>query len=180
MTKRPKNAPLADPSPNAGDAGAEGVVLASSAPSGDYVPFRYADIKAINWSSLKHIHTSPKLYKYRLDNPEGPKPDYIIGNAIHCLALEPEQFDTRYAVCGVTRNAKHKAYQEWMEEHPGAEALKQGEMDRVRASVDALLSDPHAGPLLKRCRVEEPITWTHPGTGYKCKGRVDAISLRDS
>lgn len=138
----------------------------------------YADIRAVNWSSLKHMNASARLYRYRLDHPEPPKPMWAVNSAIHCLALEPDKFPRRYAECAVTRNPKHKAYQAWLEEHDGAEALRPDEMARVRAAVDALMSDPHARPLIEQSRHEETIEWIDPVTGLACKGRVDAISDR--
>ena len=136
----------------------------------------YAEIKAINWSSLKYLRTSPKMYRYRLTNPEPPKPHFVIGNAIHCLVLEPSEFATRYAVCDVVRNAKHAKYKEWMEAHPHAEALKPAEMAMVREAAGAIMEDPHAGKWIRNTRHEESIAWTDPVSGLQCKGRLDGIT----
>jgi exodeoxyribonuclease VIII len=135
----------------------------------------YNQIKAINWSTLKNLRRSPLHYKYRLQHPEPSKPAYTIGNAIHTLVLEPDKFESRFALCEMTRNARHKAYQEWMAEHPGVDALNAKEMEHAKASAAALLRHDAAAAILLACRKEEPLTWTDPTTGYKCKGRVDAI-----
>ena len=132
--------------------------------------------KPLSWSALKHMAKSPLEYRYRIDHPTPDKPAYLLGRAIHCLVLEPEHFDERYALCEITRNPRHKAYQEWMAEHPDAEALKPDEWHRVRSATDAVMSHRVAAEVLTGCRHEEPMEWVDPDTGLKCRGRVDLIS----
>lgn len=141
-------------------------------PSG---PTPYSEIKAINWSSLKHMATSPLLYKYRLEHPEPRKPAFTFGGAVHTLVLEPELFDARYAECDVVRNAKHEKYQAWLAAHPGAEALTPYDMKRIRAMAKAVLEDKTAGQFVRGGRREEVVTWTDEATGLACKGRLDYI-----
>jgi len=135
----------------------------------------YSLSKSLNWSSLKHMATSPLEYQWRIGHPEPPKTTYLMGNAIHCRGLEPEKFNDRYALCDITRNKRHKAYQEWMEENEGKKPLKQSEMDNAKHAGDAVLAHGVAAEILKGCRHEEPLSWTDPDTGLKCKGRTDAI-----
>jgi len=45
-----------------------------------------------NWSRLKHLRTSPKVYRYRIDNPEVDTSSRGMLRATHCLALEPSVF----------------------------------------------------------------------------------------
>jgi hypothetical protein len=135
----------------------------------------YNEIKAVNFSSLKYLHTSALLYKYRIDHPESRKKVFVEGGGIHCRTLEPDAFDDRYVVYPGKRDKRHKAYQEFLAEHEGAEVLSSAEMETAKRAGDAVLADPVASELLKGCRHEEPLVWTDPETGLKCKGRVDAI-----
>jgi hypothetical protein len=142
----------------------------------------YNEIKAVNFSSLKYLARSPKLYKYRIDHPEPPKPEFLIGNAIHCRVLEPEEFDNRYAEWDVLTKKGDKlaprrgaALDEWKVLRSGAEPLLPAEMEAVKFAGDEVWADPDASEVLKGCRHEEPLTWTDPETGLKCKGRVDGI-----
>lgn len=135
----------------------------------------YDDIRALNFSTLKHLHVSPLFYQYRIENPEPPEQYYVVGNGIHCRVLEPDEFENRYALCEITRNKRHGEYQEWIEEHYGMEALNAAEMENVKRAGDAVLAHKDAREALKGCRHEEPLTWTDPDTGLACKGRVDAI-----
>lgn len=136
----------------------------------------YDDIRALNFSTLKHLHVSPLFYRYRIENPEPRKDFYIIGLAIHCWVLEPDKFDERYAVCDITRNERNADYKEWIDEHYGMTALRPHEMETAKRAGDAVLAHSEARRALKGCRHEEPLVWTDPDTGIRCKGRVDAIS----
>lgn len=56
----------------------------------------YSEIQGINWSSLKYMSISPRMYRYRLTNPEPRKKSWVLGGAIHCMVLEPDKFAGRY------------------------------------------------------------------------------------
>jgi exodeoxyribonuclease VIII len=58
----------------------------------------YADIEAVNWSSLKHMSVSPLHYQHRLKNPQPSSAAMRMGTAIHCALLEPERFRDTYLV----------------------------------------------------------------------------------
>lgn len=133
----------------------------------------YEAIKAINWSSLKHIGTSPLEYRWRLAHPEPRKPAFVFGGAVHCAVLEPEKFDSRYAVYDGIRRGKD--WEAWKAIHPGVESLKPDEYDRVQEIAVALRFDGLAAKLLAGGRCEEALTWSDDDTGLACKGRVDYI-----
>lgn len=133
----------------------------------------YSAVPGINWSSLKHLSVSPKLYQWRLTHPEPSKPAYVLGSAIHCAILEPDVFYQRYAVFDGVRRGK--AWEEWQAEHPGVQSLKPDELEHVRHVAAAVRWDRVAGPLVRGGRFEEVVTWFDAATGLPCKGRVDYI-----
>lgn len=133
----------------------------------------YDSLRAVNWSTLRNMATSPLLYRWRLDNPQPRTAALTIGSAIHCLLLEPGKFDARYAEYDGRRAGKDWAT--WQEDHPGVESLKPAEMERVVKSVEAVRAHKVATRLLAGCRHEEVTTWTDAETGLACKGRLDAI-----
>lgn len=134
----------------------------------------YDSIKALNFSSLKHLAKSPLEYRYRIDHPAPRKQAWVIGSAIHTATLEPDKLDSRYGIFEGTRRGK--AWDNWQDLNPGVESLKPAEMARVKKVAAAIHAHPVASELLYGCRIEEPLTWTDPDTGLKCKGRVDAIN----
>lgn len=138
----------------------------------------YAAMKGLNWSSIKHAATSLMLYKHRVDNPEPSKAHFALGSAAHCFVLEPEKFAERYALCEVTRNEKHAAYQEWLKANRGREALKRDEWETAHAVGAAVRSHPVASGLLSGGRAEVSMQWRCPHTGVELKGRPDYIADR--
>src|SRR5688572_22354471 len=54
----------------------------------------------LRWSTLKHLATSAKLLKWRMEKPQEETPALILGRAIHCRVLEPEEFPKRWVVAG--------------------------------------------------------------------------------
>lgn len=130
---------------------------------------------ALNWSTLKHLAKSALHYRWRIDHPEPDKPSYLWGRGVHCALLEPDEFDLRYIVYDGKRDARVKAYQEFLAEHPGVDPIKQHERDSMLAAADSVRRHPVAWGILKHCRYEESLTWTDADTGLLCRGRLDAI-----
>lgn len=134
----------------------------------------YDTIRAVNFSTLKHIEVSPLLYQHRLTNPEPDKPAFVLGSAGHCAILEPEKFDARYAVYDGTKRGK--AWDAWQEEHPGVEALKPEEVASALGMAKAVRSHRIASRVLRGGRAEQAVKWTDPDTGLACKGRLDYLT----
>ena len=133
----------------------------------------YDEIKAVNWSTLKHMAVSPLLYCWRLTHPQPRTPALVVGTAIHCAVFEANKFDSRFAIFDGTRRGRE--WGAWQMEHPGVESLKPDEAGRVRAVVAAVKGHRVAWRILEPCRNEELMTWVDPDTGLACKARLDAI-----
>jgi exodeoxyribonuclease VIII len=62
----------------------------------------YCDIDAINSSKLKDFFADPKLFykTYITKTVEKPEEErhFVVGRAIHCLVLEPEEFNKNFMV----------------------------------------------------------------------------------
>lgn len=80
----------------------------------------YDDIEALNWSSLKLMHTSPLLYRYRQTVPREDSAALRLGRAIHCAVLEPERWASAYTVApdvDLTTRAGKAARARWLLTH---------------------------------------------------------------
>ncbi len=163
----------------------------------------YAKIPAINFSILKHMSVSPRMFRYRLTHPEPRKKTWILGGAIHCVVLEPEAFADRYltldaeTVKGIApaRNSKEgKAlvgeHPEWATDkmtsdeyqaacvaitYPGKEILSASQHATCLAAGEAVREHRVARELLRGGLAEESLTWTDDRTGLQCKGRLDYL-----
>jgi hypothetical protein len=163
----------------------------------------YASIPGVNWSSLRYMSVSPRMYRYRLTHPEPRKPVWTLGGAIHCAVLEPDAFDRRYVVldaetidilapsrgtrAGKAIVAEHPEratslmtsdeYQAACvaAAHPGKEALTEKQHATAIAARDAVHEHRVARDLLRGGLAEETITWTDGGTGLRLKSRLDYL-----
>jgi hypothetical protein len=155
----------------------------------------YNAIQALNWSTLKHLATSPLLCRHRVDNPQPDKEAFALGRAIHVATLEPERWTREYVVEPdfgeqLTKNGEpaknpkatagyKSARADWVASvAPGAIVLDAADHALAERCASAIREHRVAGPLLYGARAEEVITWTDPETGTECKGRLDGITPR--
>lgn len=143
---------------------------------------KYDKIRAVNWSSLKHITKSPLLYQWRLNNPEPDKAAFALGGAVHTKILEPETFKKRYGLWDTLTKKGDKtaprnggAWDKWQEDNPKKKSLLKAEFDLVDQIAAAVHNHKDAVSVLTGGRREETLTWTDPETGMECKGRLDYI-----
>jgi hypothetical protein len=140
----------------------------------------YAAIDAVNWSTLVHMATSPRMLEWRVTHPRRETKALRLGSAIHCATLEPDAWDSRYVVApNIKRNTKlgKLAYAEWRKSiAPDAIILSPAEYETLRSCVRAVTEHAAARDLLSHGRAEEVLTWTDRDTGLACKGRVDYIT----
>lgn len=75
---------------------------------------KYDSVVAVNHSSLDYVLDSPMVFKAYLDKmiESGEESYYNIGSAIHCLLLEPENFDEKFVVIDYKEpaNPQQKAF----------------------------------------------------------------------
>lgn len=131
---------------------------------------------AVNFSTLKHMRTSPLKYKHVVDNGIDDTVIFGIGRAVHAGILQPERLALDFAVYeGKTR--KGKEWDKFEADNEGKTILKSGEWDDAMRAADKVKSDPIAREWLNldKALIERPITWTDPKTGLACKGRPDAV-----
>jgi hypothetical protein len=140
----------------------------------------YTAIDALNWSSLKLLATSPKLYHFRLDNPAPDKASFSLGRAIHCAVLEPERWRSEYIVRpdfgdGRTKAAK-EAKSEWLATIPeGVTELDAPTHALAEICAESVFSHRVARELLRGGCAEEIVQWSDPETGIACKLRADYL-----
>jgi exodeoxyribonuclease VIII len=133
---------------------------------------KYAQIDAVNWSTLKEMQKSPKHYQHRLKNPRKDTAAMMIGRATHTAVFEPDRFALEYAVFKGERRAG-KVWEAFKESHATETILKIDDYKRCIAIRDAVRSHPGAASYLTSGVAEQTITWTDQPTGIKCKGRYD-------
>lgn len=135
------------------------------------LPFgEYCEIQRLNNTSIKLINRSPFHYKY------GKKEEtsaLVIGHAGHTAILEPEHFESRYAVFpeGMTLTTK-EGKATWAElEKSGKSILRFSEAEAARKIAKAVNSHPVAAKLLRGGYPE--VTVLGEIDGVETKVRID-------
>jgi hypothetical protein len=172
----------------------------------------YAVIPAWNCSLLKLASSrSPAHAWAAYRDPNAPDTTdssaLIVGSALHCLLLEPDQFETRYVLPPTdaprrptekqleqpTAKPGTKAYATWQHacgqenwwqafdaEHDGKTFLSAKDHQMATDLHRTVLDHPALGPWFApgpNPRNELTITWADPPTGAPCKARLDAVRL---
>lgn len=143
----------------------------------------YNQIKAVNYSSLKHLRPpggSPARYKYWLEHKQPDTPAMLLGRATHTATLEPDQFPLEYSVWDGRRQGNvWKEFKE-VETGQGKSILTVTEYNTCIAIRDSVREHPVAGELLSSGEPEVTFEWTNRETEIRCKGRADwVIGLDD-
>ena len=142
----------------------------------------YYAIKALSHSMLSCLAQNPMECKMRYvdDPPTLPRKDsaaFAMGHAVHCLALEPEKFDERFAVAPkVDRRttAGKLAWAEYLADCEGKTVLdEQDHVDAV-ACVQALNNHPEFATIMAQPRRVE-VEHQFDLFGHKFKAKPDCI-----
>lgn len=141
----------------------------------------YEAIPARNWSTLKHIATSPRMLRYRVEHPQAETDAFELGRAFHCALLEPERWASSYVArpyFGDGRTKKAKAARTaWQATLPaGVEVIDAEQHALAERCARAVREHPAAARLLRAGRVEEIVQWSDEETGIACKARMDLVT----
>ena len=124
-------------------------------------------------TAFKEANKSMAHYKVYRDEPREDKKCYDIGSAVHCLTLEPELFDDRFAVHPeIDRRTKagKEAWAKFVGQHPGKTYLSEKEIKQVERMADSLLC--YAGKYLTGGNPEVSYFY-RDHSGLILKARVD-------
>lgn len=134
--------------------------------------------------SMLEWEENPKLYiKKRIQKQpveESKTADMILGSALHCLAIEPNEFDRRYAcllekVDRRTKGGKAR-YDDFLNANVGKEVLTAADYDSLIRMGNALRAHPVSGKLLLGPGItERPVFWDDPETGLPMRMMADKV-----
>jgi hypothetical protein len=134
----------------------------------------------VSKSGLDLIARSPMHYRHARDaaNDNDPTNAQRIGSAAHKLILEPDTFDTEFAVApDVDRRTKEgkELWTAFAADSAGKTLLTESEMDQLEAMRDAVMAHPAARGLLSSVpgRAELSAYWRDTATGVLCRCRPD-------
>jgi hypothetical protein len=147
----------------------------------DIENFIYHSSEGVSRSGLWEFKKSPFHYHYKYLNPNyvrpEPTPAMIFGELVHTTILEPNEFETRYAIKpNLDRRTKEgKSFYEFFMNTLGKKtAISEDDHKKSLKMAWAFDLTPHAKDLIDGLDMERSIYWTHETTGIQCKVRPDA------
>jgi hypothetical protein len=137
----------------------------------------YLTIAALNWSTLKLVHDSPRLCHWRTEHPRPDTPALALGRAAHTAILEPDKLAAEYTRRPPGFNGRTKAGKEWIaeQESNGLTVLTDDQAYAVDQMVAAVNAHPPARNLVARAEAVE-VSLTATLSGVECKGRLDMVN----
>lgn len=138
----------------------------------------YRRQEGISRTELWRLRESPEKFKWYQEHPEPPTPALLFGAAVHKMLLEPETFDTEFAVAPeVDRRTKdgREAYSAFLAAFEGRSVISQADFDKAVEMARKAVDAPFVKKLLAGER-EKPFYWTDDLTGEPCKIRVDCLT----
>lgn len=139
-----------------------------------------ADYHASEAVSSSFVRTllsrSPAHARAAVLEPRPETPALLLGRAVHARALEPDTFDSRFAIAPQVDRRTKAGKAEWAaftEAHPDAVILTETDGELVESIGAAIQSHPLVASLLSVGEAEVSGFWTDPETGVRCRCRFD-------
>jgi exodeoxyribonuclease VIII len=143
------------------------------------IPFdEYLQWDAVNNTMLRIIEKqSPAHAKAYKDNPPEPTPAFRFGQGLHCLALEPDKFDDRYAIAPAVDKRTKEGKATWaafMDGMDGKEVFTPEDFAKMEFIAEAIKKQA-IHRFIQRGEAEVCIVWEDKKTGLLCKARIDYL-----
>lgn len=136
---------------------------------------KYFSNKALSKSAIDKLLECPALYKAWLEGEDEEKTSAALafGSLSHLLTLQPQEFDSQYAVTDLNLATKEgKAWKAALPE--GIQIVKNDDYEKAQMMADAVRDHPQAKMLFQDYIAEEPIYWTFDGV--PCKAKPDIVA----
>jgi hypothetical protein len=142
----------------------------------------HADRTAVSKSWLDKLARSPAHLRYYLDHDQGEQtPAQVLGSALHCAVLEPDQYHSRYKIAPLDRRTKagKSAWKELQRaaELYGTRIITAAQAHEIEAMKAGVMAHQKAAAILSAdsTAMESTLFWTDEDTGVRCKCRPDII-----
>ena len=114
--------------------------------------------RPLSYSSLKEFAKSPAHYIAYLNGDKEPSKEMIFGSMLHCLLLQPKEFNSQFAVMPNVdrRTSEGKAtYAKFMSEAEGKSVVQESELEDANRLVEKVMMQDHFKKLVSDCNIFE-------------------------
>lgn len=133
----------------------------------------YHAVPAVSSSVLKRLHESSPAHAKLAFKPTSAMDN---GSALHCLVLEPSEFEKRYFAATKFKGKGARAMKAAeAADNDGKIPLKPFEMQDIRTAAATLQAHPYVAPILADSKKEVSLFWEEDDVGL-CKCRLDMLA----
>lgn len=143
----------------------------------------YQRQRAVSQSHLKAFRKSPFHYFARHEQPvpaifdEDTSTEAMFGGELmHCMTLEPDEFDRRYLVGPSVSSKRVKAWSDFVAAHPDRVVITPRQFEVAQAQAASVRRLDPVAEILTGGRSEISAFWTDPATGILCRCRPDRVN----
>lgn len=159
---------------------------------------RYSQQPGINFSILKQYFTSPLHFEYEFQQYKLPdilkkeKDAFVFGRALHLAALQEDLLHESFAFIDLSKKPladkdfRSSANKEWLKaqqeeiKKSGKASLDSEDYIKIKEMAASVRRNKTARAVLEHATIENPIYWTDPDTGVKCKAIPDIDNRKKS
>lgn len=129
----------------------------------------------LSYSSLSAFAESPKHFIEHKLRERTQTPSMFYGNVVHTLILEPEMFDSRYAVmpeCDRRTKAGKEMYAQFEADNEGKAIITQDILEDAQRAQMSVKTNFPANSIISKCPQKEvSVEWEYEN--FKFMGRLD-------
>jgi hypothetical protein len=134
--------------------------------------YRAAD--AVNFSTLKHILTSPAHYRAELEAERKETPALLLGTLVHAVILERTPLADICAIKPPEMSLATKEGKAWKAEQAGKPIISDADADHIVGMARSVAANPHAVAMLQGCPQREQPMFASV-RGVESKALIDAF-----
>jgi len=129
----------------------------------------YRSADGTNWSSLKIVGDSPRMYDHNRRHPREDTPAFVFGRAFHAALLQPEVYGVGWKVYAGQRRGK--AWEQYRRLYgDDYEIITESEAAEIEAMVATVRAHDEAAMILDLPGINERAAfWTEGGRQMKAK-----------
>lgn len=128
----------------------------------------YRSAEGVNWSSLKVVGDSPRLYEHNKRHPRSDTSAFAFGRAFHAALLQPEVYAAGWKVYDGQR--KGKAWDQYRRLYEDYEIVTVPEAEEIECMVRTVRAHEEAAMILDLPGINErAVFWMEGSTRMKAK-----------
>lgn len=139
----------------------------------------YNDHTRISKSGLDLINRSPAHYKWSIENPKEETEALIFGKLVHCLILEPENYNDKFLVTKkIDKRTKEGKgyYQNILDNLNGRIIISEEQIEQASIMASKVINHSLGSKLLSNGKSEVIIHWECPITGCRFRSMIDYLN----